>query len=134
MRDDTAARYSITQARWLATVIGCVWLYQGLVPKILMLDATEQALAAAIGVPRSWQSGFVILSGWAEIIWGCVFVLGFRHRIIVWLNTLALIMLIALVAIAAPVYLTTAFNALTFNVTMLALNLQIWWLLHHKPA
>ena len=68
-----------------------------------MLDATEQALAAAIGVPHSWQSDFVFLSGWAAIIWGCVFVLGFGHRVIAWLNTLALIVLIALVAIAAPV-------------------------------
>ncbi|QPG04304.1 DoxX-like family protein [Salinimonas marina] len=129
---DTFTRHQHAQGRWLALVIGGVWLYQGLVPKILMLDATEQALVGALGVTGSWQPALVYLAGIAEMVWGLIFVFGYQQRTIVLLNGLALVLLIALVAVAAPVYLTTAFNALTFNVAMLALNAQVWMLLHHK--
>lgn len=110
----------------IALGIGLVWLYQGLVPKIIMQHADEQNIARLLGVPAAWLENFVLAAGVAEVLWGVVFIAAYRFNIVVWLNMLAIGALFIMVAIAAPYYLTSAFNGFTFNLCLLLLTLQLW--------
>ncbi|AXR06532.1 DoxX-like family protein [Salinimonas sediminis] len=112
--------------RFIAWTIGVVWIYQGLVPKIIMQHEDEQYIARLLGVPADWLQCFVYAAGAAEMVWGMIFIAAYRFNITVWLNIAAIGALFIMVACAAPYYLTSAFNGVTFNLCLLLLTLQLW--------
>ena len=109
---------SSTVARWALVF---VFLYHGLVPKILWVHPSEVALVAAgpgMGVDPEL---LVRLAGIAEVAWALVLVVLWRSRWPLYASGVALIGLFMGAAILSPSTLVAAFNPVSLTLTSLAL-------------
>jgi hypothetical protein len=98
--------------------IAFVWLWQGLVPKLLYADKDERLMLAAIGIPES----VLPLIGWLEMGFAAAVIVLWRWRpLFIW-NSIAMIVALAGVSFYSPNYLTEAFNPVTLNVAMIVLS------------
>jgi len=100
--------------------LGMLWLYQGIVPKLLVRDG-EIALASATGVGSPELA--VTVAGLAEVGLGLVFLLVPRWRWPFLLTVLLMPVLGLLVALVDPLYFGEPFNPFGVNVLALALGL-----------
>ena len=99
-----------------------LWLYQGLIPKILFQSTAEIAIWQNMGFELNLAKIMVGLSGLAEMIFGLLF-LKWNHFIILHcINIVGLIVLLLLIIITDPLQLTTAFNPMVMNIAMLMLS------------
>lgn len=92
-----------------------VFIFEGLVPKLLFHHPTELALLVAAGVSSTHATRGVALLGIAEILFGAFIALAWRTR---WpLVATIVLMAVALLAVAvtAPGALIAAFNPVTLN-------------------
>ncbi|MEO5669645.1 MAG: DoxX-like family protein [Ramlibacter sp.] len=103
--------------------VGGIWIYQGLVPKLLGPHADEIAMSTAFGIPASMQAPISYAAGAAEIVFGLL-VLVFSQR--AWphiLSATAMAVLLIFVALYAPHFLAGAFNPVVMNIASLSLSL-----------
>jgi hypothetical protein len=98
--------------------IAFIWLWQGLMPKLLFPSRDEVAMLNAVGLPIS--SLFFI--GVFELVLSAAALAFWRWRGFFLLNALAMIAALATVALSSPAYLVTAFNPVTLNVATLLLS------------
>jgi uncharacterized membrane protein YphA (DoxX/SURF4 family) len=110
--------------------IAAVWMWHGLVPKLMFRSVDERTMLAQAHLPISllpWVGG-------AEIAIGVAFLLTWRGRAAFVVN--AVLMLLALVAVAvrSPEYVTAAFNPVTLNVSMIALSVMGWIAAARMPS
>jgi uncharacterized membrane protein YphA (DoxX/SURF4 family) len=120
---------SIAQVSRLA--LGLVFIWHGLVPKILWLSVDEVAMIQAHGLPAAeWVAQ---AAGLAEILLGLLLVLLRGHRWPLLLAGLLLIGLLVDVALFSPHLLLQAFNPVSTNLAALALCLSAW-LAEAKPG
>ncbi len=98
--------------------ISFVWLWQGLIPKLLFPSADERLMTSHARLPLE----MVPVIGALEVILGILTLALWRSRPFFAIN--ALLMLAALVAVAlqSPSYLFAAFNPVTLNVAMIVLS------------
>lgn len=98
--------------------IAFIWLWQGLVPKLLTASPDEKAMLIAAGLPPS----LLPVIGALEL--GCaIATLGLcRWRNLFLWNALAMIAALVAVALKSPSYLAAAFNPVTLNVGMVVLS------------
>lgn len=101
----------MTDALLARLTLGVIFIYHGLVPKLLMQNATEMRLMDVHGLPHS----LIATAGAGEIILGLAILLLRRQRWPLWLALAALVLLLVDVAIFAPALLSEAFNPLTLN-------------------
>jgi hypothetical protein len=113
-----------TSAR-LAVVF--VWLWHGLVPKLLYHNADELRMLQAAGWNFSPLSPMVSLFGTAEIVTGIIGLLFWRWRGYLALTAVGMIVALATVALRSPEYLRAAFNPVTLNLSVLVLSIVAWW-------
>ena len=114
----------LRQIAWLARIaLALVFIWHGLVPKILWLSPDELTMIQAHGLPApEWVAR---IAGLAEIILGLL-LLWRRQR---WPLLLAGVLLIGLlldVALLSPHLLLQAFNPLTTNLAALTLCWVAW--------
>lgn len=102
--------------------VAFVWIYHGLVTKILLRDLDEIALLAAGGISPAHQIPVLLAVGALEVLFGLLIFCLWRTRWPLLLSALAMLGATLGVAVTAPHYLTTAFNALTFNGAVAALS------------
>ncbi|WP_425915940.1 DoxX-like family protein [Acinetobacter sp. TSRC1-2] len=100
-----------------------LWIYQGLIPKILFQSAAEIAIWQSLGLERDLAGMCVALSGMIEIMFGCTFLIWQRAVFIHQLNILGLSGLLLLIMVTNPLQLTTAFNPVVMNIAMIALSM-----------
>lgn len=103
------------------TGVAFVWLYHGLVPKLLFHNADEVRMTVRMAIHGLSAHTLTILAGWAEIGFAGIVLLLWRSR---WpLGLTIFLMLLALlgVAVSSPEYLTAAFNPVTLNLLVSAL-------------
>lgn len=98
------------------SALAFVWIYHGLVPKILFPDAGERELLRAAGLPGPLLPWI----GVAEIALGLATLVGWRSSRLV-LAQAALLALITLGALTSPGELVKPFNPLTLNLSLVAL-------------
>ena len=125
----------LAQVAWVARIaLALVFIWHGLVPKILWLSPDELAMIQAHGLSApEWVAR---LAGALEIILGVVLLIRGRR----WPIVLAAALLIGLlldVLLMSPHLLLQAFNPLSTNLAALALCWVVWRLesapksLHH---
>lgn len=102
--------------------IAAVWLWHGLVPKLLMRDVDERTMLARAGVPE----GLLPWLGAAEIAMALLFVSTWRWRGMFVVQALIMIAALVGVALRSPQYLTHAFNPVTLNLLVIALAITGW--------
>jgi hypothetical protein len=99
--------------------IAFIWLWQGLIPKLLFANADEKAMIAGAGLPLS----LLPVIGVLELLFS-IATLGFwRWRTFFLLNVLVMTVALMAVALQSPSYLTAAFNPVTLNVGMVLLSI-----------
>ena len=106
--------------------IALVFLYHGLIPKLLYRDPTELAMLLAAGLPTPVVDRALILIGLGEMACAGVLLAAWRPR---WpLLATAVLMLGALagVAYSSPGTLRAAFNPVTLNLSIAALAVIGW--------
>lgn len=109
----------LPQIAWLARItLALVFIWHGLVPKMLWLSPEELAMIQAHGLPApEWVAR---IAGLAEIMLG-VMLLWRRQRWPLLLAGLLLVGLLLDVALLSPHLLLQAFNPLSTNLAALAL-------------
>jgi len=100
-----------------------VWLYQGVIPKLLHQHADELAMIQQGGISLSMAPLILQVIGWSEVLFGLAMLFWFRQRWPLLLTILLMIGATAGVAINSPRFLTAAFNPVSLNVLMIALAL-----------
>jgi hypothetical protein len=99
--------------------IAFIWLWQGLVPKLMFPSIDEKAMTAATGLPV----GLVPAIGVIELVFAAVTLLLWRWRSLFLWNILLMIGALMAVALQSPSYLVAAFNPVTLNVGMILLSM-----------
>lgn len=117
--------------------LGFIFIYQGLVPKLMFLDKTELYLnqlhldLALVPVPVWFTAQLMAkLAGIGEILLGLLIIIVARKNWPIWLAIVALIVLLLDCVLLAPHLLTGAFNPLIINIAMLGLA---WIALQPQP-
>lgn len=101
--------------------IAFVWLYQGIVPKLLGVHPDELRMGMALGLNALQAHWLAYVGGAMEVVLGVLVVVFFRSRwpylatiggfVGLWLFTL----------VFAPVFTVSAFNSTTINAAVCAL-------------
>lgn len=111
-------------AEWLTrATLGAVWLYQGLVPKLLFPDTGELGILQGAGFGPAAARWVAAGVGVAEILFGLLFWVlpAQRLRPVYWAHLLGLLVLGAGAAFSQPAVFVAPFNPLTLNVSLMAL-------------
>jgi hypothetical protein len=112
------------------TGIAFIWLWQGLVPKLLHRDADERAMMAAAGLPAE----LIPVIGLIEIMFALAGLWLWRWRPYFALNIVAMIVAASAVAIRSPAYITAAFNPITLNAGVVFLSIAGYLAAPHIPS
>lgn len=125
------------QIAWLARLaLALVFLWHGLVPKILWLSPDEVAMIGAHGLPdHALFAPEVVarLGGIAEVLLGLALLTIRRQRWPLLVVAAALLGLLLDVALLSPHLLLQAFNPLSTNLAALSLC-AVAWLAEAPPA
>jgi hypothetical protein len=101
--------------------LALMWLYQGLVPKLLFRHPNELAMLRATGLSDDGARNWCIGVGWAEVAIGLILMLTWRSRWVLWLTLLAMPAALLGVAIKSPGFLAAPFNPFALNLCVFAL-------------
>lgn len=106
-----------------AGLLALLWLYEGLVPKLLFPEAGELQLFRAAGLMPGAEYAALPALGAAEIALGIAAVVGHRRRGIYLVQSALLILLAVAAIVGSPELLAAPFNPLTLSLPMLAMCL-----------
>lgn len=98
-----------------------VWIYQGLVPKLIFRSPDELRMLGDVGIPLSHLSATLAVVGVAEICLGASLLIFWRHRLPLWFTIAAMGGAMAAVTFRSPQFLAEAFNPVTLNLAVMAL-------------
>lgn len=126
---ETSLRMSAIHALCRLSLAG-VWIWHGLVPKLLFRDMDEQIMLAQAGVAGGWLPWV----GVAEIVFGLLVLGLWRWRGMFLLQ--AALMLAALCAVAkkSPAYVSHAFNPVTLNLLVVVVAVVGWIASSNLPS
>ena len=103
-------------------VIAAIWIWHGLIPKLVYRSIDEQTMLAQAGVsPRllPWIGGL-------EIAIGLSFLLTWHRREGFVVNAILMVLATVAVAVNSAEYLRAAFNPATLNLAVIALSVVGW--------
>ena len=106
--------------------LGVVWLYEGLVPKILFLRADQLDLVQRSGIWWGTPRLTLQILGISQILLGLWLLAGWKERLAVVLATLWMGALIGLVAGGKPGMLTDPYGALIKDLCLIACAIAVW--------
>ncbi len=104
--------------------LSIVWIYQGLVPKILYTDYGEIAMLKHTKLFEGNEKNILNIIGWAEIVFGIV-ILFVRTKSIHIINIVALLLLLTGVFYSDMIMFTTQFNPFSLNVLMIGISVIV---------
>jgi hypothetical protein len=102
--------------------LGIIWIYQGLIPKILFTDTGEIEILRQSGLFNGNEENILTIIGIAEIAFGVALI--FIHRkVIQYLNILGLCLLTVGAIFSDRMIFTLPFNPFSLNISMIALSI-----------
>ena len=96
-------------------LLGFLFIYHGLVPKIMWLSAAEVHLVDVSGIGIS-ATVISPLAGILEVLLGCAIIVLRKLDFLIYAAAASLLGLLSYVAVMSPEYLVEAFNPVTTNV------------------
>lgn len=102
--------------------LALIWLYQGLIPKLLFLHEDELAMMAAAGVPIDQTMLAVRVFGLAEIGFALLLLAMWNRRWLLLVNIPLMLLALLGVGLTSPAYLVTAFNPVALNLAVIILS------------
>lgn len=109
--------------RLIQITLALLWIYQGLVPKLLFQSSAEIQIWQSMGFDIQLAQIGVIMSGIMEILFGAAFLVWCKSVLMHQLNILGLTGLLMLIGLLNPEQLTTAFNPVVMNIAMMILSI-----------
>ena len=103
-------------------VLGFIWIWHGLIPKLLFQNIDERTMLNQAGVSPYWLSWI----GGGEIVFGILILCTWNRRAVLIANGLLMVLATVAVAMNSPAYLRAAFNPITLNLAVLALGVVGW--------
>ncbi|BBH20651.1 membrane protein [Paenibacillus baekrokdamisoli] len=104
-----------------------LWLFEGIVPKLLYPQAGELAIVQQTGWFAGWEGQVLQLLGYGEIIFGLTAALLHRRKELYGLQIILLFALTMAAFIRNPELLLAPFNPLTLSVPMIGFCLLAGW-------
>jgi hypothetical protein len=101
--------------------IAFVWIYQGLVPKLLGVHPDELQMGLALGLSASQAQLLAYVGGVMEVLLGVVVLVFYQYRLPYIATIGGLVGLWLLTVIFAPQFVVAAFNSTTVNAAVCAL-------------
>lgn len=125
----------VQKTLWMVKVVarvslGLVWIYEGLVPKIIFVNALPEQMELVRRSALFWPTPrFTLIAlGIAQIIAGMILVIGWAERAAVLVTTLGLCILVVLVATGRPSMLADPFGALVKDLCLISSAITVWLL------
>ncbi len=117
--------------RW---ALGLVWVWEGLVPKILWNTEVQTELVRASGLYWPDPNGFLNILGVAMIVAGIIICIGWMERVAVLVATVSVMILIVLVVGNHPSSLSDLHGGIAKDLCLFACAWVVWKLSPTVPA
>lgn len=101
--------------------LGIIWIYQGLIPKILFTDSGEIEILRQSGLFDGYEENILTIIGIAEIAFGIALIL-IQRKPLQYLNILGLLFLTVGAIFSNLMIFTLPFNPFSLNISMIALS------------
>ena len=111
-----------------------IWLYQGVVPKLLFRNTGELVLLQHSHLFPGREATILSLVGVAEIFFGALLLWRWNERFPLLLNIILLVALGAGALLSQPAVFVAPFNPLTLNLAMVALSVVALVSAHDLPS
>jgi uncharacterized membrane protein YphA (DoxX/SURF4 family) len=102
--------------------IATIWIWHGLVPKLLYRQIDEKTMLVQAGLPAELLPWI----GLFEILFGLLIIYGWSWRSLFLANLAFMVLATLAVAMNSPDYLKAAFNPVTLNLSVIALSIVGW--------
>ena len=106
-------------------IVSFSWIYHGIFPKLIHIAPMEKLMTASLGFSNEISDLITQSAGVGEVIFGIVFFIFYRVKLVLILNILGLIGLLFFVAVLQPHLLIEAFNPVTTNIPIIGLSLVL---------
>lgn len=110
--------------------IAAVWLWHGLVPKLLFSHSDEHTMLREAGV----STQLLPWIGVAEILFAITMIASWRFRSVLIANAILMFVTAVGVAIKSPEFIVAAFNPVTLNGSVMALSIIGFLAAHTLPS
>ncbi len=111
-----------------------VWLYQGIVPKLIFRHPDELRLLRLGNLSAQAALALLISIGWIEVITGLTLLLAWHSRWPLWLTLVAMPVAVLVVAVESRGFLSAPFNPVAMNLSILALAAVCLWSANDLPS
>lgn len=102
--------------------LGIIWIYQGLIPKILFTDTGEIEILRQSGLFNGNEENILTIIGVAEIAFGVALIF-IQRKALQYLNILGLCLLTVGAIFSDLMIFTLPFNPFSLNISMIALSI-----------
>ncbi|EOQ65046.1 hypothetical protein F935_00706 [Acinetobacter calcoaceticus ANC 3811] len=119
--------------KFINVVLAFLWIYQGLVPKLLFINFDEIFVWQWVGLSLENAKLAGHASGIAEIIFGLLFLFS-SHKYIHYLSILGLLGLLVLIGVLIPSTLILPYNPIVMNISMISLSIIYLLLLKEQTT
>ncbi|WP_221566946.1 DoxX-like family protein [Alkalihalobacillus sp. TS-13] len=106
----------------ICAVLAVVWIYQGLVPKLLFPDSGELAIVQKSGLFVGFEETVLLMIGFLEIAFGLIFLLPIKKKKVFYINVVVLLGLLAGAIFSNPAILVAPFNPIALTLVMVGLS------------
>lgn len=103
-------------------ILGIIWIYQGLIPKILYTDTGEIEILRQSGLFNGNEENILTTIGIAEIAFGAALIF-IQRKVLQYLNILGLFLLTVGAIFSDLMIFTLPFNPFSLNISMIALSI-----------
>ncbi|WJH35478.1 DoxX-like family protein [Paenibacillus sp. CC-CFT747] len=109
-------------------LLSFLWIYHGLVPKLLFTYTGERELLGELGTVFAGKETAVLAAvGIGEILFGLLHWRFHRSRLLYYTDLAGLVLLLIGAAVSSPMVLAAPFNPVSLNVSMAGLALIALW-------
>lgn len=105
-----------------SSALGLVWIYQGLIPKLLFTDTGEIEILKQSGLFTGNEKSVLTFIGWTEILFGLT-ILFIHKKSIHTINIIALLLLSAAAIFSNAIIFTFPFNPFSLNISMIVISM-----------
>jgi len=130
-----------TLARWKAAIHACarlllgfIWIYQGVFPKLLYPHAGERQILQETGLFPGVEGQVLFGLGLAEVMFGLLFFVLWRSKAMFVANNLALVVLTVGALLGDLRIFVAPFNPVTLNTAMLVTAMLGWFSATNLPS
>ena len=127
-------RLTLSSIQIARFIISFSWLYHGIFPKLIHIAPLEKVMTASLGLSNELSYLVTKSAGVAEVIFGLLFFVLYRSKVVVLLNIIGLAGLLGFVALLQPHLLIEAFIPVTTNIALIGFSVILFNEKNHKSS